>query len=498
MGVGGGGSPTERGAAGPLGAVGNPSVLGWLAAAFGGLVLAVAVGTEERMPVVLPIVAATGSAGAFCWAVWRRGRDGFPYFEIGVVYVAVVWLYTVFPLVGFLVNGLRYTRFNDQRLFVLQPTPGEIGSIGWYSTAHLTAFVAAYLLWRGRVRAREAPFPSPDRATVVTALFAYLMIGAYFLFLAQFFDLSARTYAETYLVLSRLPLELAQLANHLGEARFILELVFLAALFSRYAKWRLLIAVWLTGTVVVTFVRQGSRTELVLLFAATAMMYHHAVRRLRLRYVAFCGATGLGLFLLLGFLRFVREPAALTADVNPIFGHATEFETILSNAYGLSRLKASGALEDMPIAFYLADLLALIPQQALPVVKVSPAVWYVTTFFPDHAAMGAAFAFGTVAESIVGGGWLDAVGRGAVLGLLLAMIHRYLVQRVPTFWSFIFYVWATVSVYQSFRATTFILVSFFFYRFLPMAIGVKMLASVLRAMPRTLGAWTRVGAQGVG
>jgi hypothetical protein len=444
------------------------------------------------MPVVLPIVAATGSAGAFCWAVWRRGRDGFPYFEIGVVYVAVVWLYTVFPLVGFLVNGLRYSRFNDLRLFVLQPSPAEVGAIGWYSTAHLASFVAAYLLWAGRVRAREAPFPSPDRATVVAALFAYLMIGAYFLLLAQFFDLSARTYAETFLVAGRLPLELAQVANHLGGARFILELGFLAALFGNYARWRPLIAAWLTTTVVVAFVQRGSRDGMVLLLAAAAMMYHHAVRPLRLRHVAFCGATVLGLFLLLGFLRFGRGPAALTVDVNPIFGHATEFETILSNAYGLSRLKASGALEDMPIAFYLADLLALIPQQALPIAKVSPAVWYVTTFFPDHAAMGVGFAFGTIAESIVGGGWLDAVGRGAALGLLLATIHRYHVRRIPTFWSFIFYVWATVSVYQSFRATTFILVGLFFYRFLPVAIGVKMLASVLRTMPRTFGTWPRV------
>jgi hypothetical protein len=492
------GGSTERGVTRSLGVVGNPSVLGWLAAAFAGLVLAVAVGTEERIPVVLPIVAATGSAGAFCWAVWRWRRDGFPYFEIGVVYVAVVWLYTVFPLVGFLVNGLRYTPFNDLRLFVLQPTPGEIGSIGWYSTAHLASFIMAYLLWRGRLRAPEATFPGPDRATVVAAVFAYLMIGAYLLLLPQFFDLSARTYAETFLLASRLPLELAQVANHLGGARFILELVVLAALFGNYARWRPLIAAWLTMMMVLAFVQRGGRTELVLLLAAAAMMYHHAVRPIRLRHVAFCGTTGLGLFLLLGFLRFGRGPAALTADVNPIFGHVTEFETILSNAYGLSRLKANGALEDMPIAFYLTDLLALIPQQALPVAKVSPAVWYVTTFFPDHAAMGAGFAFGTIAESIVGGGWLDAVGRGAVLGLLLATIHRYHVRRVPTFWSFIFYVWATVSVYQSFRATTFILVGLFFYRFLPVAIGVKMLASVLRTMPRTFGTWTRLRSERAG
>jgi hypothetical protein len=473
----------------------SPAALGWLAAVFASLVLTVIVGTEERMPVILPIMAATGCAAAFCWTVWRQKRDGFPYFEVGVVYVAVVWLYIVFPLVGFLVNGLRYSRFNDLRLFVLQPSAAEVGGIGWLGTAHLGAFVAAYLLWRGRTRVREGCFPAPDRATVVAAFFAYVMIQTYFLLLGQFFDLSAKTYAESFLVPSRLPLELAQVANHLGGAGFILELVILAALFADYARWRLLIAGWLMMTVVVAFVQRGGRTEVVLLLAAAAIMYHHAVRPLRLRHVVFGAATGLSMFLLLGFLRFVRGPEALMADVNPIFGHVNEFETILSNAYGLSRLKASGALDNIPIAFYLSDLLALIPQQVLPITKVSPAVWYVTTFFPDHAAMGAAFAFGTIAESIAGGGWLDAMGRGATLGLALATIHRYLTRRRPTFWRFIFYVWVTVSVYQSFRATTFILIGLIFYRFLPVAMGVKTLAGVLRNLPRTLGAWPRVGSE---
>jgi hypothetical protein len=181
--------------------------------------------------VILPILAATGSAGAFCWWLPRQRGDGFPYFEIGVVYVAVVWLYTVFPLVGLLVNGLRQTAANDMRLYLFRPTPGEVGLIGWYEAGHLAAFAAVYLMWRGRVKAREREFPLPDRATVVAAVSVYLVIAAYFLFLDFRFDLSARTYLESYLVTRRLPLEFAQLANHLGGARFILELVILAAMF---------------------------------------------------------------------------------------------------------------------------------------------------------------------------------------------------------------------------------------------------------------------------
>jgi hypothetical protein len=128
-----------------------------------------------------------------------------------------------------------------------------------------------------------------------------------------------------------------------------------------------------------------------------------------------------------------------------------------------------------------------VPQQLLPIEKISPSVWYVNTFYPIYAAMGGGFVFGSITESVLGGGWVDAVGRGAALGLLMAQIHRHHARGGGKFWSFIFYTWATVSAYQSFRTTTFVLAGYAVYRFLPMAIGVSLLASVLRAMPRRTG-----------
>jgi hypothetical protein len=226
-----------------------------------------------------------------------------------------------------------------------------------------------------------------------------------------------------------------------------------------------------------------------MLMAAAVMMYHHHVRRLRLWHAAAGGVLGLSFFLLLGVLRYVGTTSGLRADINPIFGYASEFENNLANAYDLARLKAAGKIGDLPPAFYLADALALVPQQLLPIEKISPSVWYVNTFYPIYAAMGGGFVFGSIAESVLGGGWVDAVGRGAALGLLMAQIHRHHARGGGKFWSFIFYTWATVSAYQSFRATTFVLAGYAVYRFLPMAIGVSLLASVLRAMPRRTGPW---------
>jgi oligosaccharide repeat unit polymerase len=470
------------------GTVVTASVLGWLAVTFGSLLFAITVESGERLKIVLPAMAATGVAGAFTWFLGRWHRSGFQFFEVGVVYVAIVWLYTVFPLVGFLVNGLQQNPTNDMRLYIFRPSADELGSIGWYHVVHLAAFAAAYLLWRGRAIVRDIAFRGPDRATVMAAMLIYLAIVTYVLFLHLYFDLSARTYLESYLVHKRLPLVHAQLINHLssyGGARFILELVFLAALFANYRRWRLVIAGWLGVMASLAFVRLGSRTELVLFVGALIMMYHYQVRRLRFWNVVAFGVIGVSVFLLLGALRSRAITRGYdSTGINPIFGYATEFENNFANAYDLARLRAVDLIQNLPPAFYLVDLLAFVPQQLLPIEKISPAVWYVTTFYPDYAASGGGMAFGSIAESVLGGGWLDAVGRGGALGLILALVYRWHTRSGRRLWPFILYVWLTLLVYNSFRGTTFMLLGLFVYRFVPVWLGVTVVASMLRAVPR--------------
>jgi len=285
----------------------------------------------------------------------------------------------------------------------------------------------------------------------------------------------------------RLPLVHAQLINHLttvGGARFILELVLLAALFANYQRWRPVIAGWLVVMAILAFVRLGNRTELVLFVGAVVMMYHYGVRRLRFWHVAAGGVIGLGVFLLLGVLRHVEATGVNTTGINPIFGYASEFENNFANAYDLGRLRALGLTDDLPTAFYLADLLAFVPQQLLPFEKMSPAVWYVTRFYPIYAASGGGLAFGSIAESVLGGGWLDAVVRGGALGFILALVYRWHARTSGRLWPFILYVWLTLLAYNSFRGTTFMLFGLLVYRFVPVWLGVTVIASMLRALPR--------------
>src|SRR5262249_35647642 len=150
------------------------AMLAWPAGALASILLLVTAGTEQRLPVLLPILALTGIAAAFCWSIGRRTPGAFPYFEIGVVYVAVVWLYATFPLVGFLANGLHQGPLNDLRLYIFHPSPADIGLLGWYQVGHLASVAALYLALRGRGGPPETRLPLVDRATLVAVMVVYL------------------------------------------------------------------------------------------------------------------------------------------------------------------------------------------------------------------------------------------------------------------------------------------------------------------------------------
>ncbi len=460
----------------------NAPNLIWLTIAFAIGVVFFIFTTDQNLPVMLPLTAATGSALFFFWVLWHQRRGGVPFFEIGAVYVAVVSLYTLYPLTGFILNGLNYTPFNDARLFLAQPAPQEIGLVGWYHVVHLVSFVVVYTLVRRRLPREQTRVLKFDRVIPLIAVLFYVAISAFFLFLGLFYNLSASTYLESYLVYQRLPLILAQFAGHLGGTRLTLELVILAALFSNYRKYRLLIMSWLVLVMLVTFLRLESRTELVLLILSAATMYQHLVKPVSLWVIIVVGLLGLSLFILLGLMRSGLSLSQLTSGYNP-FTSSSEFETIFANAYDLNRLKAMRMISDLPPTFYLSDFLALVPQQFIPFAKISPSIWYLNTYYPEFAAAGGGLAFGTISESVLGGGWIDLAGRGAVLGFILAQVHRYYTFR-SSFWAFIFYVWMTVLVYQLFRNTTFYLLVLFFYRFLPVMLGGKLLSFILRGSVR--------------
>jgi oligosaccharide repeat unit polymerase len=430
--------------------------------------------TADRIDVIAPLIVGVLATVALFRVLSRRRHGVTPWFELGAVYSAVVTLYLVYPLVGFLALDGAYTPLNDRRLRLLHPTAAEVGRIGWVYAAHLSAFALAYVLRRGRLPAHGRALRGPRRTVVLATAATFTLVTVFELFIRAFFDTAATTYAGTYLAARRLPLFVAQVANHVTGAKFVLSVILLAALFWRYGKYRLVIAAWLIAISALTAVRLGSRTDVVLLLLAAAMMYHLLVRPLPPRVVLAIAGAGLSGFIALGIVRGLSGGATGKSSPNP-FRYSSEFETVFANAVHLNRVKHT--IGGLSIAFYLADLTALVPQQVAPFPKIDRAEWYVSTFFPEYAAVGGGLAFGAGSEAILAGGWIAAVMLGGALGLCFAQVHRFYARRADRFWVFVMYVWVTTLSYQAFRNTTFSLLVLFVYRFVPVFVTVNLLAS---------------------
>jgi oligosaccharide repeat unit polymerase len=452
------------------------------------LLLLVAITTLHNLPLIAPLTVQLAACGALVASLWRRRGGWLPWFEIGAVYSTIVLLYGVYPLVKFLVLGEHYfAPQNDSRWSVLRPSPDEVAAVAWFYAAHLVGFALAYLTARGRLPLTVPEVRPPSTPVIMAALAGYLLIQGFWMFLGLFYDTSSSSYVASYLVVQRLPLVLAQLLNHLNGAKYPLELVILVGLFAKHSTRKPLIVGWIAFVAILTFVRLGSRTELALLVMSAGMMYHMLVRPIRPAIIASGVVAGVVAFALLGMARGGWSYGG-GLGMNPLL-YPSEFDVLFGNAVELYRASVHGSLNDVPTVLYFADFAALLPQQVAPFQKVDPAMWYVTTFYPEYASWGGGLAFGTMAEAALTGGWPSAAVRGVVLGLCFAGVHRLYTRHSNNYWAVVFYVWMTTLSYQSFRATTLYFLVLFVFRFLPVVLAVKIAAAVLNRAARRTEMW---------
>jgi oligosaccharide repeat unit polymerase len=432
------------------------------------------------LPVTAPLIATLVSALAFLLVLAARRRGEILWFEIGLVYAAIVTLYATYPLAGFLILRHTYTTGNDLRLQQMAPDAAAVGRIGWLYVAHLLAFMASYVVVRGRLPLRMSRPQSPALSVGLAALAFYVAIQGFW-----FYDTTAESYIESYLVARRLPLFLAQVLGHLNGAQYPLAIALLVLLFTRYPGSRPILVAWVIVTAAVTAMRLGSRTEFALFVFAATVIYHSLVRRISVRVMTVGAVAGLALFVAFGVVRAGGAGSGSDAWYVLPFSQSSDFEVLFANAMHLDRVVTANVPLALPDGFSLGDVAALLPQQIAPYAKVDLAAWYVSTFFPEYAAAGGGLAFGVIAESVITGGWLSALIRGALLGLLFAGIHRYYVRHAHRFWVFVFYVWVTTLSYQAFRATTLYLLVPFVYRFVVVMLIVKVAATMLDRATRS-------------
>jgi len=432
----------------------------------------------DALPVVWPLLAILAEAALLLRSL-RKWSGRLDIFDLGAFYALLVTLYAVFPLASYLVNDLSFSLLSDLRLSQAQPSPKELAPIFWLYSLYLGAFALGYTRFRGTHDGNEWRMVRPPRCTLWALVLSLLLIKAFVLSINLIYGLGgAYTYNDTYLMYRGGPRFLQQILNHLGGMTLTLDILIMALLVFDFRKYRYWILGWvLTEILPIVFTGVGSRTGLFVLLMSFVACYHFTVKRLSVRTALVTGLGVLMLFVSLGIMRNLTEVNAGT-ELNPL-GYSNEFEGTLANAYDISQRKAAGETQGVFPQFYVADVVSLIPQQLLPFKKIDLAAWYANTFYPTYAESGGGFAFGAIPEAILGLGWVDALWRGAAIGILFACVRRRFVRGTQTLWSYGFYLWVLIFAYECFRGRTFLLIPRAFYQFFLVFLWIPVFAQLL-------------------
>lgn len=405
-------------------------------------------------PILLPLLFLVATEWMFIRSL--RGREGkLDFFELGVLFSAVVGIYSMIPAIEYLVGGLSYSVLGEFRLFQAAPTPGQLAPIFWYYAIYLACFLLAYRRFRGTETDQKRAITGGDRRLLWVLVGAYACTYLFFAALAAVWDLqSPDTYGGSYLMYKGLPAGIEEIANHMIGIAVLLQLVLMAFLVLNYHKYKRYIFSWLLIEFVsIGVFGVGSRTGLMVLLLSFLITYNRYVARLTVRTVSWVGFGLLLLFIGLGAARALASSADDRAFY--LLGSGNEFDGLLANAYDLKDLKATGQTSDIFPGIYFSDVVRMAPPALFRSEQTDPSQWYVRNFYPAYAEQGGGFAFGAISESIVGLGLFDVIWRALLVGWAFGTIRRVFVSGNNSFWNYIFYLWATVFSYQTFRVTTF-------------------------------------------
>lgn len=461
----------------------------FLLSSLSGSVLWLLWSTAEQRLIVAPIVAAANVVVWVWVALWNRDRV-FPLFDLGGVCLAFSALYSLMPFLTYLLAGMRYGLLSDPRLRIYAASPKEYEAFAWRYVVYLVSFGTAYVLIRGRASIRSGNVQLPDRQTVVALLAMALVFSGILHSFEMLYGLDfAVSYdsalSDAYSAFQRLPLIARQALPKIYSSIFILKLGLLTILIAswRRRRWRYVVYGWLCVATIGYLFEMGARTELMLLFLSTALLYHRLVRPLKPAAVLTGGALLFVALLGFGLMRGGSSLGENIGNLQMVLSHdsgelvtaSSEFETLFAGTYDLYRMKQAGLIEGVPWQIYTTEILMLIPQQILPFEKVDVQEWYL-----ERSGHPSYFMYGPVAQAILGLDWIELVLRGSLLAWLLARIHRWYARHAGSFWGTLFYVWLMVWSYYTIRSSTLYFLAFILYQYIPTIFFLYMIRELLR------------------
>lgn len=427
--------------------------------------------------ILIPIFACLNLAVFFVAILYAR-EGGLPLFESGTLWVAATTMYSVWPLVNFLLSGMRWSRSSDWRLVMYDPAPEQMGEFATNHVLYLATFVVTYLVLRGRGRVPRAfgPVPPAVQTAVIVTFLVMTMLVQVISFVALPPEASISPHkGGTFAYRADVPLVFLQFLNIGTNALLALKMMFAILLLSRWRqwRWRLVLFLWLPLEFFL-ITRTFSRAPFVLLLLTIVIAYHRLVRPLTLRFAAFTGIV-----LLTGFLAFglYRDRGVGTPTLRTAFISTNEFQGLFANAYDIRMRRELGILPTPPPQMRWSELYLTVPSQLLPFEKVEPNEWYADVLQIRHT--GLRTMFGVMAQAMIGYGAIEVFVRALLIAVILALVHRWYVRRAQGFWPTALYAYVTIWTFYTFRASTLSPLYFVVYYFGTAALMVTVVKAAL-------------------
>ena len=438
-------------------------------------------GPDERLvlnPVLLSAAIVLGMIEYF----WRRDRQ-LPIVDAGTLCALITLVYIAVPAIFYIKAGLKFGPLSDGRLVMMGTTPADVADFLWFVTAYISALCVTYSLLRGP----GMPGPRPEIGASTGdgwALLAILVLATIYqigiehtfhVHLNPGYKELRQNILENKIVV--LPRFVAQITHNVLAIGQIAMLGVIAFVFARKNR---LLGLVLTAYLLVdaysTIAAMGARTYFVMLVIAVILSCHRM-----LKPIGPIPATAMAIVLLSGLLGYGYVRQSAVGDVSDIWSTSNEFQILMTNGINMPWLIARGAMRDVPWQITYNDFIMMIPQQLLPFPKFDIAEWYVEQMGWGKTPSGVMF--GVVAQSKLGFGLPEMIIRGAVLGAVLAFIHRQCVKHANSLTSFIFYLWLCTSIYYTYRATTFYIATWAVYRLIPFVLLFWLFSWMFRPKP---------------
>lgn len=454
---------------------------------------------------VLAPIAATLLVALLFWRTLTDRRGGIPLVDLGTLTVLATVCYTIIPPLQFLLSGMEHTSLSAYQLYVLAPTPEQFGAFTWWYVVYFSSFVIGYLVTDSRSKMECGNPVPPGHGTVKCLVFLFIILSAimfaievlYGINLGGVYDFE-RMY-DSYEMFLQMPLIFRQFYGIIGHTGilFIVKLGLLLTIFLNWEKhvYRYTLYAWLLFMLISNVLWMGARTELVLTFLASALMYHRFVKPLKLSQILPAGIILFAGFIIIGLMRGSASLGANLVNFRNIldspeltFSASNEFEALFGGNYDLLQMKQRGLLGEVPLQFTLYDLIMIIPQQILPFEKLEVQEWYIK--LSENPGF---FMFNPISQSIIGFGWVELILRGLFLGFVFAKARAWYIRRASSFWATLFYFYLIIISYYTIRGTAIyvILVSILF-RFIPLYFLVRLLTSRRRAAPARVSVSSRI------